>query len=106
MKKNGHSMTSLGMRVLALVALTLPYLLQFDRSHMAISLIVGIVICGVSLYSRHATVVLALLSIVLGIAFKGQNVAYMVGLAFAIAASAIWPKRAAPRIACSSGNAL
>ena len=31
------------------------------------------------------------LSIVLGIAFKGQNVAYMVGLAFAIAASANFP---------------
>ena len=30
-------------------------------------------------------------SIVLGIAFKGQNVAYMVGLAFAIAASANFP---------------
>ncbi len=31
------------------------------------------------------------LSIVLGITFKGQNVAYMVGLAFAIAASANFP---------------
>ena len=31
------------------------------------------------------------MSIVLGIAFKGQNVAYMVGLAFAIAASANFP---------------
>jgi cation/acetate symporter len=31
------------------------------------------------------------LSILLGIAFKGQNVAYMVGLAFAIAASANFP---------------
>ncbi len=41
--------------------------------------------------ARGATVVLALLSIVLGIAFKGQNVAYMVGLAFAIAASANFP---------------
>jgi cation/acetate symporter len=30
-------------------------------------------------------------SIVLGITFKGQNVAYMVGLAFAIAASANFP---------------
>ena len=38
-----------------------------------------------------ATVVLAVVSIVLGIAFKGQNVAYMVGLAFAIAASANFP---------------
>jgi cation/acetate symporter len=41
--------------------------------------------------ARCATVLLALLSIVLGIAFKGQNVAYMVGLAFAIAASANFP---------------
>ena len=41
--------------------------------------------------ARLATVVLAVVSIVLGIAFKGQNVAYMVGLAFAIAASANFP---------------
>jgi cation/acetate symporter len=41
--------------------------------------------------ARLATVVLAAVSIVLGIAFKGQNVAYMVGLAFAIAASANFP---------------
>ena len=41
--------------------------------------------------ARVATVLLATLSIVLGIAFKGQNVAYMVGLAFAIAASANFP---------------
>ena len=41
--------------------------------------------------ARLSTVVLALLSIALGIAFKGQNVAYMVGLAFAIAASANFP---------------
>jgi cation/acetate symporter len=41
--------------------------------------------------ARVATVVLAALSIVLGIAFKGQNVAYMVGLAFAIAASGNFP---------------
>jgi cation/acetate symporter len=41
--------------------------------------------------ARIATVVLAVVSIVLGIAFKGQNVAYMVGLAFAIAASANFP---------------
>jgi cation/acetate symporter len=41
--------------------------------------------------ARGATIVLAILSIVLGIAFKGQNVAYMVGLAFAIAASANFP---------------
>jgi cation/acetate symporter len=43
------------------------------------------------LVARGATVLLAILSIVLGIAFKGQNVAYMVGLAFAIAASANFP---------------
>jgi cation/acetate symporter len=38
-----------------------------------------------------ATIGLALVAIVLGIAFKGQNVAFMVGLAFAIAASANFP---------------
>jgi cation/acetate symporter len=41
--------------------------------------------------ARIATIVLAMVSILLGIAFKGQNVAYMVGLAFAIAASANFP---------------
>ncbi len=41
--------------------------------------------------AKGATVLLAILSIVLGIMFKGQNVAYMVGLAFAIAASANFP---------------
>jgi cation/acetate symporter len=41
--------------------------------------------------ARVATVLLGVLSILLGIAFKGQNVAYMVGLAFAIAASANFP---------------
>jgi cation/acetate symporter len=43
------------------------------------------------LVARVATVGLALVAIVLGILFKGQNVAYMVGLAFAIAASANFP---------------
>jgi cation/acetate symporter len=43
------------------------------------------------LVARSATIALAVVSIVLGIAFKGQNVAYMVGLAFAIAASANFP---------------
>jgi cation/acetate symporter len=43
------------------------------------------------LVARVATIVLAILSIALGITFKGQNVAYMVGLAFAIAASANFP---------------
>jgi cation/acetate symporter len=41
--------------------------------------------------ARVATVALAVVSIALGILFKGQNVAYMVGLAFAIAASANFP---------------
>src|SRR5512134_171352 len=41
--------------------------------------------------ARVSTVVLAVASIVLGITFQGQNVAYMVGLAFAIAASANFP---------------
>jgi cation/acetate symporter len=41
--------------------------------------------------ARVATVLLAIVSIVLGITFKGQNVAFMVGLAFAIAASANFP---------------
>ena len=41
--------------------------------------------------ARVATVGLAVVAIVLGIAFKGQNVAFMVGLAFAIAASANFP---------------
>ena len=41
--------------------------------------------------ARTATVLLAGVSIVLGITFKGQNVAFMVGLAFAIAASANFP---------------
>jgi len=43
------------------------------------------------LVARVSTVLLALASIALGIAFQGQNVAYMVGLAFAIAASANFP---------------
>jgi cation/acetate symporter len=41
--------------------------------------------------ARLASVVLGVLAIALGVAFKGQNVAYMVGLAFAIAASANFP---------------
>lgn len=41
--------------------------------------------------ARAATILLGSLAIVLGIVFKGQNVAYMVGLAFAIAASANFP---------------
>jgi cation/acetate symporter len=41
--------------------------------------------------ARIATVVLGVAAILLGILFKGQNVAFMVGLAFAIAASANFP---------------
>jgi cation/acetate symporter len=41
--------------------------------------------------ARAATMVLGIVAIILGIVFKGQNVAYMVGLAFAIAASANFP---------------
>ena len=41
--------------------------------------------------ARKATIGLALLAILLGIVFEGQNVAFMVGLAFAIAASANFP---------------
>ncbi|HUP88512.1 MAG TPA: sodium/solute symporter [Longimicrobiales bacterium] len=41
--------------------------------------------------ARVATIILAILAILLGITFKGQNVAFMVSLAFAIAASANFP---------------
>jgi cation/acetate symporter len=41
--------------------------------------------------SRIATVALGVLAILLGLAFEKQNVAYMVGLAFAVAASANFP---------------
>jgi cation/acetate symporter len=41
--------------------------------------------------ARWATVVFGILAVLLGIVFKGQNVAYMVGLAFAIACSANFP---------------
>ena len=41
--------------------------------------------------ARIATVIMGVTAIVLGIALEGQNVAYMVGLAFAIAASANFP---------------
>ncbi len=41
--------------------------------------------------ARIATVVLGLIAVALGITFKGQNVAFMVSLAFAIAASANFP---------------
>ncbi|KAF0150355.1 MAG: solute:Na+ symporter SSS family [Ignavibacteria bacterium] len=41
--------------------------------------------------ARISTLVIGVLAIVLGLVFKGQNVAFMVGLAFAIAASANFP---------------
>ncbi len=41
--------------------------------------------------ARASTLVLGLLAVLLGISFKGQNVAYMVSLAFAIAASGNFP---------------
>jgi cation/acetate symporter len=41
--------------------------------------------------ARMATVVFGVLAVLLGIVFKGQNVAFMVGLAFAIACSANFP---------------
>lgn len=41
--------------------------------------------------AKAATVLLGIFAMVLGVVFKGQNVAFMVGLAFAIAASANFP---------------
>jgi cation/acetate symporter len=41
--------------------------------------------------ARIATIVFGALAVLLGIAFRGQNVAFMVGLAFAIACSANFP---------------
>jgi cation/acetate symporter len=41
--------------------------------------------------SKIATVALGIIAILLGIAFESQNIAFMVGLAFAIAASANFP---------------
>jgi cation/acetate symporter len=41
--------------------------------------------------ARIATVMFGLVAVLLGILFKGQNVAFMVGLAFAVAASANFP---------------
>ena len=41
--------------------------------------------------SRYATIALGLLAILLGIVFQHQNIAFMVGLAFTIAASATFP---------------
>ena len=41
--------------------------------------------------ARIASLALGIVAVILGISFKGQNVAYMVGLAFAIAASGNFP---------------
>lgn len=41
--------------------------------------------------SKYATIALGIVAILLGIAFEKQNIAFMVGLAFAIAASANFP---------------
>ncbi|MFZ5427027.1 MAG: cation/acetate symporter ActP [Thermodesulfobacteriota bacterium] len=41
--------------------------------------------------AKRATLALGVVAVALGIAFKGQNVAFMVGLAFAIAASGNFP---------------
>jgi cation/acetate symporter len=41
--------------------------------------------------ARGATIVLGVIAVILGITFKGQNVAFMVSLAFAIAASGNFP---------------
>jgi cation/acetate symporter len=41
--------------------------------------------------SRYATVVLGIVAIILGIAFEQQNIAFMVGLAFSVAASCNFP---------------
>lgn len=60
-------------------------------------LYVGVVKRGVSAereevaVAKVATVILGATAILLGIVFKGQNVAFMVGLAFAVAASANFP---------------
>ena len=41
--------------------------------------------------SKISTIILGIIAIFLGIIFEGQNVAFMVGMAFAIAASANFP---------------
>lgn len=42
-------------------------------------------------FSKYATIALGIVAIFLGIAFEKQNIAFMVGLAFAVAASANFP---------------
>jgi cation/acetate symporter len=66
-------------------------------SALSHDLYVGVIRRGVSAekeevkVAKIATVCLGIAAILLGILFKGQNVAFMVGLAFAIAASANFP---------------
>ncbi|MFO0754776.1 MAG: sodium/solute symporter [Thermodesulfovibrionales bacterium] len=66
-------------------------------SALSHDLYVGVVRRGVSnekeevRVAKIATVCLGIAAILLGILFKGQNVAFMVGLAFAVAASANFP---------------
>jgi len=48
-------------------------------------------LCGRTLVPRVATLLLGIVAVALGITFKGQNVAFMVSLAFALAASANFP---------------
>src|SRR5215470_10296538 len=45
--------------VLALFALPLPYLLRFDHSHAVIAAVLGLVMCGLCVYSRQGAVVAA-----------------------------------------------
>jgi cation/acetate symporter len=66
-------------------------------SALSHDLYVGVIRRGVSnekeevKVAKIATVCLGVAAIILGILFKGQNVAFMVGLAFAVAASANFP---------------
>src|SRR5436190_4399100 len=66
-------------------------------SALSHDLYVGVIKKGVAtereqvIVARVGTIVLGALAVVLGIVFKGQNVAFVVGLAFAVAASANFP---------------
>jgi cation/acetate symporter len=66
-------------------------------SALSHDLYVGVIKKGVAtereqvIVARAGTIVLGVLAVLLGIVFKGQNVAYVVGLAFAVAASANFP---------------
>lgn len=66
-------------------------------SALSHDLYVGVIRRGVSnekeevKVAKTATIALGIAAIILGIVFKGQNVAFMVGLAFAVACSANFP---------------